>query len=445
MAELRELKIDMADLKSFFDDASGLADYYLNIETGEIEFDSEDDKFERIGDDGESPYDDDERYLRVPHGDSREGYKDMEAFIETIEDSRIQDTLYVAIDGSGAFARFKSVLYRYPNEQKRWFDFKDKRLARRVVAWLKSHGIKPLPFPQDMDEEEEDDEEIDLLESQVRLQPLPSLWQKMDEGKTSDLLELTSQDVTPALIALLDRTLPSAFRAMAVLEGECKGRIWTDDSANPTWLIAQEGVFGTLFWSGAVTAEILQPLIAQLSQTGHVKVGLWPDDTANRALLPPNPMYEGQTLDFTNRPLHQGLDAFLQVPDGLHLRRVDRKLFARSIDVEFYINMLGSVENVLEKALGLFLMQGDDILCEAFAGTSAMGIIEIGINTREHARQKGYATLTSAHLIRACESLGYQTYWNTSKQNTVSAHMARKLGYRTEREYLLFAWFPPKA
>jgi hypothetical protein len=159
----------MVELASFFDDASGLADYYLDIETGEIEFDSEDNKFERIGDDGESPYDDDERYLRVPHGDSREGYKDMEAFIETIEDSRIQETLEIAIQGSGAFSRFKSALYRYPQEQKRWFDFKDKRLTRRVLAWLKSHGIKPLSSAQDIEEDEDEDEsmEIDLREPQL--------------------------------------------------------------------------------------------------------------------------------------------------------------------------------------------------------------------------------------------------------------------------------------
>lgn len=407
MPDLRELKIDMDFLRSSFDDGSGTIDYYLDTETGEIEMDTEDDKFARHGDE-------DERYLRVPDADSHEGYEDMEAFIETIEELRIRDMLEVAIQGSGAFGRFKSALYRYPTEQKRWFAFKDKRLNRRVLTWLKAHGIKPLGHVEEM----EDDNDIDML-------------------------ELTSQEVTQPLVALLDRTLPSAFRAMAVLEGECKGRIWTDDSAHPTWLIVQEGVFGTLFWSGAVTTDVLHPLITQISRESDVRVGLWPEDTANRALLPANPQHEGRTLDFSNRPIHQGLDAFLHVPEGLHLRRVDRKLFAQSNDYDFYVNMLGSAENVLEKALGLFLMQGNQILCEAFVGTSAMGIIEIGINTREDARQKGYATLTSAHLIRACEALGYHTYWNTAKQNTVSAHIARKLGYRTEREYLLWGWFPP--
>jgi GNAT superfamily N-acetyltransferase len=256
------------------------------------------------------------------------------------------------------------------------------------------------------------------------------------------LQEISSSDVTPALMQILDRTQPSAFRAMAVLEGECKGRIWTNDPQQPSWLIVQEGVFGTMFISGAVTTEILHPLIASLSQQGDVLVGFWPDDAATLALLPEKPMYEGFTLDFTNRPLNEGLEAFLHVPEGLQLRHMNRKLFARSIDVEFYVDMFGSIDAVLEKAIGLFLMQGENILCEAFAGTSAMGIIEIGINTREEARGKGYATLTSAYLIRACEALGYQTYWNAARQNPISGHLARKLGYRTEREYRLWAWFP---
>ena len=133
MPDLRELKIDMDFLRSSFDDGSGTIDYYLDTETGEIEMDTEDDKFSPLGDEDELLYDD-ERYIRVPHADPHEGYEDMEAFIETIEELRIRDMLEVAIQGSGAFGRFKSALYRYPTEQKRWFAFKNKRLNRRVLT-----------------------------------------------------------------------------------------------------------------------------------------------------------------------------------------------------------------------------------------------------------------------------------------------------------------------
>ena len=49
--------------------------------------------------------------------------------------------------------------------------------------------------------------------------------------------------------------------------------------------------------------------------------------------------------------------------------------------------------------------------------------------------------VTCAHLIRDCEARGYQTYWNCARQNLASAAVARKLGYRTEKEYRLLAWF----
>jgi hypothetical protein len=136
MSELRKLKIDMEELKLSFEDASGRIDYYLDTETGNIEMDTEDGNFVRQGRA--------KRYLRIPVGDSHEGYKDMEAFIETIEDSQIQAALEVAIQGSGAFRRFKSTLYRYPEEEKRWFEFKDQRLHNRVIIWLKVNKIEPI-------------------------------------------------------------------------------------------------------------------------------------------------------------------------------------------------------------------------------------------------------------------------------------------------------------
>ena len=84
---------------------------------------------------------------------------------------------------------------------------------------------------------------------------------------------------------------------------------------------------------------------------------------------------------------------------------------------------------------------GDEILSEAFAGPSVRGVVEIGVIVRKEHLRRGSGTIACVHLIRACEDLGYQTYWNCAKQNLASAGLARKLGYRTEREYKLVAWF----
>ena len=255
------------------------------------------------------------------------------------------------------------------------------------------------------------------------------------------MFQLSSVQVSPRLRSLFDPGLPAALRCFAVLEGAAAGQILTDDPANPTWGLVWETAFGTLYPGGALEAPLLARLVDKLRREGDVMLGLWPDDDRLQQ-LPPNPGYEGAVLEFVDRPLGQGLEPYLsQIPPGCQLRRVDHHLLELMTDRDLTITTFGSAEKALEKGLGFFLMSGDTLLCETFSGPPALGLIEIGVMTHEPYWGQGYATLTCAHLIQACEALGYQTYWNCAKQNRASAAVARKLGYRTEKEYKLVAWF----
>ncbi len=71
----------------------------------------------------------------------------MEAFIETVQSARVQEVLTVAIDGRGAFGRFKNALLRYPDERERWFAFKQDRVRERVLEWLADEGIEAVEGP----------------------------------------------------------------------------------------------------------------------------------------------------------------------------------------------------------------------------------------------------------------------------------------------------------
>ena len=42
----------------------------------------------------------------------------------------------MAINGKGAFRRFKDVLLNYPEERERWFQFKDDKTEERALEWL---------------------------------------------------------------------------------------------------------------------------------------------------------------------------------------------------------------------------------------------------------------------------------------------------------------------
>jgi len=56
--------------------------------------------------------------------------------ITTVEDDHLSELLEVAINGKGAFRRFKDVLLNYPEERERWFQFKDDRMKERALEWL---------------------------------------------------------------------------------------------------------------------------------------------------------------------------------------------------------------------------------------------------------------------------------------------------------------------
>jgi hypothetical protein len=86
---------------------------------------------------------DSERYRRIPKQDSHEGYRDMQAYIGSLEDEHLRELLEVAVHGSGAFRRFKDVLGRYPEARQAWFKFRDEREKRRMTEWLASEGIEP--------------------------------------------------------------------------------------------------------------------------------------------------------------------------------------------------------------------------------------------------------------------------------------------------------------
>jgi RimJ/RimL family protein N-acetyltransferase len=143
-------------------------------------------------------------------------------------------------------------------------------------------------------------------------------------------------------------------------------------------------------------------------------------------------------VDFTQR--EGDLTPLLAVPEGCELRRVDAALFERLPGRDWTVSIFGSAEKALAQGLGYALLVDGEVACEAFAGPQADGVIEMGTGTAEAYRGRGYATVTCAHLIRACEARGEQTFWNAAEGNAGSVALARKLGYRVEELFDVVAW-----
>ncbi len=68
-------------------------------------------------------------------------YEIIEDFIGTVIEQEIQETLYEAIQGRGAFRRFKDGIIEHGVE-KEWYEYKEKRIKELVIEWCKEHDIE---------------------------------------------------------------------------------------------------------------------------------------------------------------------------------------------------------------------------------------------------------------------------------------------------------------
>jgi len=135
--------VDWEALEDAFENNAPEVHSYLHLTTGEVlrvvDGVADPQMHVRIASDG--------NYLRIDPVSSREQYRWMERFIPMVDDVDLRDKLGQAIDGKGAFRRFKDVLMSYAADRERWFVFRSERLRTFMEAWLNAHAIQPIARP----------------------------------------------------------------------------------------------------------------------------------------------------------------------------------------------------------------------------------------------------------------------------------------------------------
>lgn len=139
---MKIIKADKEELFNQFEFNMMETTAYLDTKTDEIIYVSEHDVLDENKDVRELLDAEPERFVAFPEQDSRCGYDDMVDFTNSVEDGRLRDLLAVALSGSGVFRRFKDVLFEFPAEKVRWFEFEEKRKRKRFDEWLESEEIK---------------------------------------------------------------------------------------------------------------------------------------------------------------------------------------------------------------------------------------------------------------------------------------------------------------
>lgn len=121
-------RVDLAALARALDDRTPGTRWFLDPETGRIR--------SCTGDDGLP-----EGWVAVASTTSGDSYRDMSEFTAGVQHRRAASLLDRAIDGRGAFRRFKNTLFEFPEVRDQWFRFRDARSRRRAVDWLADAGL----------------------------------------------------------------------------------------------------------------------------------------------------------------------------------------------------------------------------------------------------------------------------------------------------------------
>lgn len=74
---------------------------------------------------------------------SRAGYRDMELFVAGVAEPDLADRMARALEGRGAFRRFRDELTGWPDVQDRWYVYFVERRRGRARAWLAAEGFTP--------------------------------------------------------------------------------------------------------------------------------------------------------------------------------------------------------------------------------------------------------------------------------------------------------------
>lgn len=137
----RVVPIDLGMLSVMLEgDPSFSAGTYVDLRTGDVYSDNDTGRA-MVGEDAIDVEDDPDRWLWRDGIDSHAGWRDMEAFAERERDATLRDRLMRAIEGKGAFRRFRDLVHDEALADQ-WRIFSEDREIGRARQMLADVGIR---------------------------------------------------------------------------------------------------------------------------------------------------------------------------------------------------------------------------------------------------------------------------------------------------------------
>jgi hypothetical protein len=159
-------KVDLNDAAEEFETISSDTRLFYNKSTGEFDYyccfyGAEDEDTEKFEDDD---------WIAVPRQQDLNEYNIMVDFTETVTNPRKNELLSVALEGKGAFRRFKDTLYRVDLEDE-WYAFKRKAFVEIAREWCEENSLRYIGDTEykEAAQDESSEDDIDILDTLAKI------------------------------------------------------------------------------------------------------------------------------------------------------------------------------------------------------------------------------------------------------------------------------------
>lgn len=127
------------------------------------------------------------------------------------------------------------------------------------------------------------------------------------------------------------------------------------------------------------------------------------------------------------------------LPKGYELKQIDSNIYDMCLEspvTKDFVSSFDSKEIYLKDGRGMVILKNGRIVSGASSYTRYREGIEIEVDTVKEERRKGLALIVCSSLILRCIDEGLYPSWDA--QNMGSVHLAKKLGYEFDHEYVAY-------
>lgn len=213
------------------------------------------------------------------------------------------------------------------------------------------------------------------------------------------------------------------------------GKIYVTDSEQPKSAFAYVGCFG--FYAGTPDRELVtnkpagfEIMIPQNEEWARLMEECYPSaKKVTRYAIKKDTVFDPIMLQNNIKKL----------PAGYELKRIDADIYNQCLEnpaTADFVAAFESKEKYLQMGRGVVITKNGKIVSGASSYTRYKEGIEIEVDTVEPERRKHLATIACSALILNCLEEGLYPSWDAQNMNSV--HLAEKLGYEFDHEYIAY-------